>query len=54
MSSGGHEAIPGADDLINLGAAPLDAKGTARDYLAHPSAIPAQIMAVKPASFRGG
>ena len=29
----------------NLGAAPIDAKGTAQDYLTHPSPIPVQIMA---------
>jgi hypothetical protein len=33
----------------NLGAAPVAAKGTTRDYLTHVSAIPVQIMAVKPA-----
>src|ERR1700710_2564387 len=31
----------------NLGAAPVDAKGTAQDYLAHLSRIPVQIMAAK-------
>ena len=29
----------------NLGAAPVAAKGTTLDYLAHPSEIPGQIMA---------
>ena len=32
----------------NLGAAPVDAKGTRQDYLTHVSRIPAKIMAVKP------
>src|ERR1700676_1892950 len=32
----------------NLGAAPVAAKGTTQDYLTHVSAIPVQIMAVKP------
>src|SRR3954464_2340848 len=31
----------------NLGAAPVDAKGTTRDYLPHSSEIPAQIMALE-------
>jgi hypothetical protein len=31
----------------NLGAAPVDAKGTRQDYLTHPSAIPAQMMALE-------
>ena len=35
----------------NLGAAPVDAKGTRQDYLTHVSRIPAQIMAVKPVFF---
>ena len=38
----------------NLGAAPVDAKGTTWDYLAHPSAIPVQIMAPEPGLFSGG
>jgi hypothetical protein len=38
----------------NLGAAGVDAKGTSRDYLAHHSAIPAQIMAVESMFFHGG
>jgi hypothetical protein len=32
----------------NLGAAPVAAKGTMQDYLAHLKAIPVQIMTVKP------
>src|ERR1700722_10017557 len=39
-------------DAYNLGVAPVDAKGTTQDYLqdylAHPSAIPVQIMALRP------
>src|SRR4051812_17823654 len=35
----------------NLGAARVDAKGTAWDYLAHPRAIPVQIMASHGRSF---
>ena len=31
----------------NLGVAPVDAKGTTQDYLTHPSAIPAQMMALE-------
>jgi hypothetical protein len=31
----------------NLGAAPVYAKGTRQDYLTHPSAIPAQMMALE-------
>ena len=38
----------------NLGAAPIDAKGTAQDYLAHLSRIPVQIMAAKRLFSRGG
>jgi hypothetical protein len=38
----------------NLGAAPVAAKGTTQDYLTHVSAIPVQIMAVKPAFSGGG
>jgi hypothetical protein len=32
----------------NLGVALVDAKGTTQDYLTHPSAIPVQMMALKP------
>src|SRR5260370_17482046 len=32
----------------NLGAAPVAAKGTKQDYLAHLSGIPVQMMALKP------
>src|SRR5215218_9450333 len=39
--------------LHNLGGAGVDAKGSEADYLAHPSAIPGQIMAVNPCVFRG-
>src|SRR3954453_11903862 len=38
----------------NLGAAPVDAKGTTWDYLAHPSGLPVQIMALTASLFRGG
>src|ERR1700712_2178969 len=38
----------------NLGVAPVAAKGTNQDYLAHPSAIPGQIMALNPGSLGGG
>jgi hypothetical protein len=37
--------------LTNLGVARVDAKGTSQDYLAHPSAIPGQIMALNPVFF---
>jgi len=40
----GRRQCPGGLQY-NLGAAPVDAKGTTWDYLAHPSAIPVQIMA---------
>jgi hypothetical protein len=33
--------------LYNLGVALVNAKGTTQDYLAHPSLIPVQMMAVK-------
>ena len=38
----------------NLGAGPIDAKGTAQDYLTHPSRIPVQIMAAERLFSRGG
>jgi hypothetical protein len=44
---GRHEEIPGPLHY-NLGAALVHAKGTTQDYLTHPSAIPVQIMALKP------
>jgi hypothetical protein len=44
---GRHEVNP-ARLHYNLGAALVDAKGTTQDYLTHPSAIPAQMMAAKP------
>jgi hypothetical protein len=40
--------------LYNLGVTPVDAKGTRQDYLAHPSAIPVQIMTFKPVFSMGG
>jgi hypothetical protein len=44
---GRHDENPGRLHY-NLGVAPVDAKGTTPDYLTHPSAIPAQIMAANP------
>src|SRR5437016_2618191 len=38
----------------NLGAAPVDAKGTAQDYLAHLRAVAAQNSGGKSGLFRGG
>jgi hypothetical protein len=46
--------IPSGSAGGNLGAAPIDAKGTAKDYLAHISRIPAQIMAAERLFSRGG
>ena len=45
MSSGRREGIS-RTTAYNLGATPVAAKGTMQDYLAHSSAIPAQIMAL--------
>src|SRR3984957_11878460 len=44
--AGARESLVGLQ--YNLGAAPVHAKGTTWDYLAHPSAIPVQIMALNP------
>jgi hypothetical protein len=53
MSLGaGRRQCPGGLQY-NLGAAPVDAKGTTWDYLTHHSAIPVQIMALQMAVFPG-
>src|SRR5437763_13040431 len=52
VNPGSHEGFPGRPQY-NLGGALLDAKGTTRDYLTHPSPIPAEIMALYP-RFSGG